>query len=181
MYESKYGTNKPSRVSVSQMYVLYSCNYDNKMILTWLEKKNIYIYIMPCELCKIISYSESESRFHWKGNSQCKIDWWFVPFRTAHSCRRCIILFTMDILTDTQTGWLRMYREFRERFPRYRLQRKLRVSDPGMHHVTCVTHVPWCISGSPTGGGGENVPGIPGACVTSNFTYLARGPCNGSR
>ena len=34
MYESKYGTNKPSRVSVSQMYVLYSCNYDNKMILT---------------------------------------------------------------------------------------------------------------------------------------------------
>ena len=34
MYESKYGTNKPSRVSVSQRYVLYSCNYDNKMILT---------------------------------------------------------------------------------------------------------------------------------------------------
>ena len=23
----------------------------------------------------------------------------------------------------------------------------------------------------------ENVPGIPGACVTCNFTYLVRGPC----
>ena len=32
MYESKYGTNKPSWVSVSQVYVLYPCNYDNKMI-----------------------------------------------------------------------------------------------------------------------------------------------------
>ena len=39
------------------------------------------------------------------------------------------------------------------------------VSDPGMHHDTCVTHVPWCMSGSLTCGGGENVPGIPGACA----------------
>ena len=23
-----------------------------------------------------------------------------------------------------------------------------RVSDPNMHHVTCVTHVPWCMTGS---------------------------------
>ena len=50
------------------------------------------------------------------------------------------------------------------------------VSDPGMHHGTCVTHVPWCMSGSLTCGGGENVPGIPGACATRKFTYLARGP-----
>ena len=37
------------------------------------------------------------------------------------------------------------------------------------------------MSGSPTRGGGENVPGIPGACATRNFTYLVRGPlerCN---
>ena len=26
---------------------------------------------------------------------------------------------------------------------------------------------------------GENVPGIPGACATCNFTYLVRGPCSG--
>ena len=50
-------------------------------------------------------------------------------------------------------------------FPRRRLQKKPLVSDPGMHHGTCVTHVPWCMSGSLTRGGRENVPGIPGACA----------------
>ena len=50
-------------------------------------------------------------------------------------------------------------------FPRRRFQRKPLVSDPGMHHGTCVTHVPWCMSGSLTRGDGENVPGIPGACA----------------
>ena len=35
-----------------------------------------------------------------------------------------------------------MHRQCRERFPRHRLQRKLLVSDPGMHHGTCMTHVP---------------------------------------
>ena len=47
---------------------------------------------------------------------------------------------------------------------------------PALHHGTCVTHVPWCMSGSLTSGGGENVPSIPGACATRNFTYLLRGP-----
>ena len=50
-------------------------------------------------------------------------------------------------------------------FPRRRFQRKPLVSDPGMHHGTCETHVPWCISGSLTRDDGENVPGIPGACA----------------
>ena len=50
-------------------------------------------------------------------------------------------------------------------FPRRRFQRKPLVSDPGMHHGTCVTHVPWCMSGSLTCGDGENIPGIPGACA----------------
>ena len=47
---------------------------------------------------------------------------------------------------------------------------------PGMHHGTCVPHVPWCMSGSLTRGDGENVPGITSACATRNFTYLVRGP-----
>ena len=72
-----------------------------------------------------------------------------------------------------------MRRECRERFPRHRIQRKPLVNDPGMHHGTCVTHVPWCMSGSLTRGGGENVPGIPGACATRNSTYLAKGPWDG--
>ena len=49
--------------------------------------------------------------------------------------------------------------------PHRRFRRKPLVSDPGMHHGTCVTHVPWCMSGSLTCDDGENVPGIPGACA----------------
>ena len=49
--------------------------------------------------------------------------------------------------------------------PTRRLQRKPLVSDAGMHHGTCVTHVPWCMLGSLTCGGGENVPVILGACA----------------
>ena len=53
--------------------------------------------------------------------------------------------------------------------PRRRFQRKPLVGDPGMHHGTCVTHVPWCMSGSLTCGDGENVPGIPGACAPATL------------
>ena len=69
-----------------------------------------------------------------------------------------------------------MSRECRERFPRHRLHTKPLVNDPGMHHGTCVTHVSWCMSRSLTRGGGENVPGIPGACATHDFAYLVIGP-----
>ena len=61
-------------------------------------------------------------------------------------------------------------------FPRHLFQRKTLVNDPDMNHGTCVTHVPWCMSGWLTRGGRENVPCITGACATRNFTYLARGP-----
>ena len=70
---------------------------------------------------------------------------------------------------------LRMHREYRERFPHHRLQRKPLVSDPGMHHGLWATHLPWCITGSLTHGGGENTTGNPGACAARNFTYLAKG------
>ena len=69
-----------------------------------------------------------------------------------------------------------MCRECREPFPRRRLQRKPLDRESGMHHGTCVTQAQWCMSRSLTCGGGENVPGIPGACATHNFTYMARGP-----
>ena len=57
-----------------------------------------------------------------------------------------------------------MRREYRERFPRHRLQKKPLVSDPDMHHGMCVTL---------TRGGGENVPGT---CATRKFKHLLRGP-----
>ena len=63
-------------------------------------------------------------------------------------------------------------------FPRQRLQWKTLVSDSGMHHCTCVTHVPWCISGSLVPGGGENVPGILRRKRIRNFPHLSRGPFN---
>ena len=50
-------------------------------------------------------------------------------------------------------------------FLRRPFQRKPLISDPGMHYGTCVTHVPWCMSGSLTCGDEESVPGIPGACA----------------
>ena len=46
-------------------------------------------------------------------------------------------------------------------FPLRLLQRKPLVSDPGMHHGTCVTHVPWCMSGSLTCGSGKTFPAFP--------------------
>ena len=52
----------------------------------------------------------------------------------------------MVLLPDTLNCVLRKHRECRERFPRHRLQRKPLLSDPGMHHGTCVTHVPWYMS-----------------------------------
>ena len=53
-------------------------------------------------------------------------------------------------------------------FPRHWLQRTPLVSDPDMHHDTCIT------SGSLIRGRGESIPGNPRTCVTSNFMYLAR-------
>ena len=56
-------------------------------------------------------------------------------------------------------------------FPRRRFQMKQLVSDPGMHHGTCVTHVPWCMSGSLTCGDGKTFPAFlahahPQFCVS---------------
>ena len=62
-------------------------------------------------------------------------------------------------------------------FPRRRFQRKPLVSDPGMHHGTCVTHVPWCMSRSLTCGDGENVPGIPGACAPTILRIWQEAHC----
>ena len=80
----------------------------------------------------------------------------------------------MSLLTDTQNCGLRMRRESRERFPRHR-----RLATP-----ICITAWRTCRDASRCHylavsfevGGREDVPGIPGACATHNFTYLVRGP-----
>ena len=54
---------------------------------------------------------------------------------------------SMCLLPDTSNCRLQMRRECRERFPL-----SPRVSDPDIHHGTCVTQVPWCMPGSLTSG-----------------------------
>ena len=47
-----------------------------------------------------------------------------------------------------------------------------------MHHGTCVTHVPWCMSGSLTRAGGETVTRIPGACTPTIWRIWQNTHCN---
>ena len=94
---------------------------------------------------------------------------------SANDCHLCLSystcgvpLASMGLLADAENcGW-RMRRECRECFLRHWLRRKPLVSDPCMHQGTCVTHVPWCMSGSLT----RRV----GAWATRNFAYLVRSP-----
>ena len=46
----------------------------------------------------------------------------------------------MGLLPDTYNCGLRMCREYRERFPRHRLERKPLASDPSMHDATFPAH-----------------------------------------
>ena len=68
--------------------------------------------------------------------------------------------YNQGLWPDTQNCGLRMRRECRERFPRHR-----GLAIPPFFTARAAT----CeVSG------GENVPGIPGACATHNFAYLIR-------
>ena len=82
----------------------------------------------------------------------------------------------MGLLPDTQNCRLRMRRECRERFPPPQ-----QVSDPDMHHGTCVTHVPRCMPGSLTSGflwsrWREKRSRHSRRMRNRNFMYLVRGP-----
>ena len=64
--------------------------------------------------------------------------------------------------------------------PRRRYQRKPLVSAPGMHNGTCVTHVPWCMSGLLIRGGGGNVHGILGAWAPAILRIWQEAHCVGN-
>ena len=103
-----------------------------------------------------------------------KLQWRFTWTKINHS-------LIMGPLPQTQNCRLCKSREWREHLPR--------------HHVlmipTCITARAWhtcrdaCrdrqLTVSLEVGCGENVPGIPDACATRNFTYLARGPFRNHR
>ena len=65
-----------------------------------------------------------------------------APGQDEYNCIIMAMTSWHGPLTRYAKCGLRMRREYRERFPRHRLQMKPLVSDPGMHHGTCVTHVP---------------------------------------
>ena len=99
-------------------------------------------------------------------------------FGQVSNCARPFLFLGLQVVAmGFKNCGLCMRRQCRERFPHHRLRRKPLVIHYGMHHGTFVTHVLWCMSGSMTRGGGENVPCIPGPCATCNFTFLVKGPC----
>ena len=101
---------------------------------------------------------------------------WFCPYRFHFITCGTGHLSCMGLLPDTYNCGLCMHRKCRERFPRYR-QMKPVISDSGMHHGTCVTHARAVMHfGIANPRWRENVPSIPGAYATRNFTYLTIGP-----
>ena len=88
------------------------------------------------------------------GKAKYLYTYWISSFMAIHHLRH-------GPLNRYVNCGLRMHRECRERFPRNQIQSKLLVSDPDMHHGTCVTQVPWCMSGSLTRGGGKTFQAFP--------------------
>ena len=75
--------------------------------------------------------------------------------------------FSMGLLPDSNIAGCACARNAGNVFPHRRLQRKPLVSDPGMHHGTCVTHVSWCMSGSLTRLAWKTFPAFPAHAQTS--------------
>ena len=108
---------------------------------------------------------------------------------TTNGCNLCLNLESGQEDADTHLllhGPLTRYvklrvahaREFRERFPSPPISKET-ASQRSRHasrHVRLARAVMYVGIAYPHWG--ENVPGIPGACATRNFTYLVRGPCN---
>ena len=70
-----------------------------------------------------------------------------------------------------------MRRECRERFPRHlrsAIPACITARAPRTSRDACRDRYLVVSFGV---GGGNNVPGIPGACATRNFAYLVKGPC----
>ena len=103
VHESKYGTNKPSWVSPPQIYVIYPCNYDNRMTLTWL-------YWSPLRLGT--SRSSDAYMRHWTAPSLfqvvafCQAIAWPSADLLANGSEEtgfCKLIFSIEYLISFQT------------------------------------------------------------------------------
>ena len=145
---------------------VYRCDYTYMTFFIW-ENNHYHLINLRCHLVKFAGLKKIKN-IHLR--NICNICFPITKFLSDTKGYKMASWTSMGLFPDTQNCMLRIRRESRELFRRHRLQRKPLVSDAGMHQGT------WCMSWSPTRGGGENVPGIPGAGATLNFTYLSRGP-----
>ena len=73
-------------------------------------------------------------------------------------------------------GPLTKYAKLRVAYMRQECETKPPVNDPGMHHNTCVTHVPWCMSGSLTVVVGKMFPALPAHAPPAILRILRKRP-----
>ena len=85
--------------------------------------------------------------------------------------------YPLGLLPDTWSCGLPMCRERRERIPCHRLQSKPLLSDPGVHHDTCVTHDVMHVGIANLRWRGKRSRHSR-RYTTRNFLYLVRGPWN---
>ena len=82
----------------------------------------------------------------------------------------------MGLLPDTQNCWCACAGNAGNVFP-VTAGARSRHASRHVRHARAVMHVGIANLRFPLkSAAGENVPGIPGACATRNFTYLVRGP-----
>ena len=88
----------------------------------------------------------------WVMDIQCKI----LMNKAVRACERSLNISLRTLLTMWSGHWpLARYVKLRVAHAPGMpgtFSPSPRVSDPGMHHDTCMTHVPWCVPGSLTSG-----------------------------
>ena len=114
----------------------------------------MYIYVYICVKC-IISY--------WQGDHLCNL-------------RGKVTEHAMGLLPDTQNCGCACAGNAGNVFP-VTAGKRSRHASRHVRHARAVMHAGIANLRYPLkSAAGENVPGIPGACATCNFTYLVRGP-----
>ena len=93
-----------------------------------------------------------------------RLDVWYYAYQRITRSHICQHLMTdiMNVSSGLVIGWIPTDHWPFARYVKLRVTHApgileqflppLRVSDPDMHHDTCVSHVPWCMSGSLTSG-----------------------------
>ena len=91
----------------------------------------------------------------------CTLDLKYMYLQIQHTCHKCTILWHSDDLTichglQLHSPWascqIRKIAGAHAPGMPGTFSLSPHVSDPDMHHGTCVTHVPWCMPGSLTSG-----------------------------